>query len=467
MTNMTREFLAKVSLFSNLHETDFDRICGIVEEVELFAGEELFAEGSPGDRAFIIKEGQLEVLKTSSGREVLLDVPGPGSVIGEMALVQDVPRMASVRARTDCVLLTIHHDQFERLLNTSPSAARAILNTVLTRWRNTAAMVHQSERMAQLGTLTAGVAHELNNPAAAVKRSAVQMKDAIEQFGEAHRQLKQCAFADAQWKTLEELGDYARARATQPTEFDVLARSDREYELEVWLETQGMADAWQYASTLVNLNYDAHELASMAEHFTSDQLPTVIYWLSATFEISSLLNEMGQGAERISQIVKALKSYSYLDQAPVQIVNVHEGLDNTLVILRHKLEPSIGVRREYALDLPKIQAHGSELNQVWTNIIDNAADAMNGQGQIIIRTRREEEWVVVEIEDNGPGIPPEIEPRLFDPFFTTKPPGKGTGLGLDISYNIIVFRHRGDIKVSSRPGKTCFQVWLPVNFEAG
>jgi len=217
----------------------------------------------------------------------------------------------------------------------------------------------------------------------------------------------------------------------------------------------------------VKLNYDAHELASMAEHFTSDQLPTVIYWLSATFEISSLLNEMGQGAERISQIVKALKSYSYLDQAPVQIVNVHEGLDNTLVILRHKLEPSIGVRREYALDLPKIQAHGSELNQVWTNIIDNAADAMNGQGQIIIRTRREEEWVVVEIEDNGPGIPPEIEPRLFDPFFTAKPPGKGTGLGLDISYNIIVFRHRGDIKVSSRPGKTCFQVWLPVNFEAG
>jgi len=464
---MTREFLAKVSLFSNLPETDFKRICGIVEEVRLAAGQELFAEGSPGDRAFIIKEGQLEVLKTSSGREVLLDVQGPGAVIGEMALVEHVPRMASVRARTDCMLLTIHHDQFERLLNTSPSAARAILNTVLTRWRNTAAMLHQSERMAQLGTLTAGIAHELNNPAAAVKRGAVQMKDVIEQFEGAHRQLKQCTFSDAQWQTLEEMGNYARARATRPTEFDVLTRSDREYELEAWLEAQGIANTWEYASTLVNLDYNMHELTSMAEHFASDQLPTVICWLITTFEISSLLNEIGQGAERISQIVKALKSYSYLDQAPVQAVDVHGGLDNTLIILRHKLEAGISVRREYAPDLPKIEAYGSELNQVWTNIIDNAADAMGGQGQIMIRTRQDGDWVVVEIEDDGPGIPPEIQSRLFDPFFTTKPPGQGTGLGLDISYNIIVYRHRGDIKVSSEPGKTCFQVWLPVTFEAG
>jgi len=464
---MSKEFLANVSLFDNLSETDFDRICGIVEEIRLVAGEKLFTEGSPGDRAFIIKEGQLEVLKTSSGREVLLDVPGPGSVIGEMALVQHVPRMASVRARTDCVLLTIHHDQFERLLNTSPSAARAILNTVLTRWRNTAAMLHQSERMAQLGTLTAGVAHELNNPAAAVKRSAAQMQNAISQFEGAYHQLGQCTFTDAQWKTLDELGDYARARAAQPTESDVLARSDREYELEAWFEAQGVADAWEYASTLVNLDDDTHRLASMAERFASDQLPAVICWLSATFEISSLLNAIGQGAERMSEIVKALKTYSYLDQAPVQTVDVHKGLDNTLVILRHKLEANISVRREYAPDLPKIQAYGSELNQVWTNIIDNAADAITGQGQLIIRTRQDEEWVVVEIEDDGPGIPPEIQPRLFDPFFTTKQPGQGTGLGLDISYNIIVFRHRGDIKVFSQPGKTCFQIWLPINFEAG
>jgi signal transduction histidine kinase len=380
-----------------------------------------------------------------------------------MALVEDLPRMATVRARTDCVLLTIHQDQFEQLLTTSSSAARAILHTVLTRWRNTMATLQQSEKMAQLGTLTAGIAHELNNPAAAVKRGAVQMKDAIQQFEEAQRELEQCTFTRAQWETLEELGRYARTRATQPIEFDAMARSDREYELEAWLEAQGVPSAWEFASTLVNLNYDTHELDAMARHFPPERLPAVICWLSATYAINSLLNEIGQGAERISQIVKALKTYSYLDQAPVQAVDIHQGLDNTLVILRHKLEKGVSVRRDYAPDLPRIQAYGSELNQVWTNIIDNAADAMQGQGQIIIRTRQDEEWVVVEISDNGPGIPPEVQPRLFEPFFTTKPPGLGTGLGLDISYNIVVHRHRGDIKVSSQPGRTCFQVWLPVN----
>ena len=166
---------------------------------------------------------------------------------------------------------------------------------------------------------------------------------------------------------------------------------------------------------------------------------------------------------RISEIVKALKSYSYLDQAPVQAVDLHEGLDNTLLVLGHKLKSGISVRREYAPDLPNIQANGSELNQVWTNIIDNAADALQGQGEITIRTRHEGEWVVIEIEDDGPGIPAEIQPRVFEPFYTTKPPGQGTGLGLDISYNVVAHNHRGDINVFSEPGKTCFRVRLPVN----
>ena len=180
----------------------------------------------------------------------------------------------------------------------------------------------------------------------------------------------------------------------------------------------------------------------------------------------NLLTEIGIGAGRISQIVNALKSYSYLDQAPVQGVDVHEGLNNTLLILSNKLKTGINVKREYASDLPKIQAYGSELNQVWTSILDNAADALEGRGDITIRTRRDNECVVVEIEDNGPGIPEEIQHKIFDSFFTTKPPGKGTGLGLNISYNIVVQHHRGDIKVFSHPGKTCFQVWLPVDFEA-
>jgi signal transduction histidine kinase len=463
---MIKEFLEKVSLFANLPEADLDRICGMVEEVRLAAGEELFAEGSPGERAYIIKEGQLEVIKVSGGREVLLDVQGVGAVIGEMALLEKVPRMAAVRARTDCVLLAIHQDQLDHLLDTSASAARAMLRTVLTRWRNTEAMLRQSERMAQLGTLSAGVAHELNNPAAAVQRGASQLQDAIQQTEVAYLQLDQFALSDKEWEIVRKLGQQAREQAAYPPELDALARSDREGELETWLEAQGVPDAWEYASTLVNLSYGDGELAVLTEHFASERLATVIRWLDATYSVSSLLTEVDQGAGRISEIVKALKSYSYLDQAPVQAVDLHEGLDDTLVILRSKLQPGISVRREYAPDLPKIQAYGSELNQVWTNILDNAIDALEGEGQITIRTRQDGKWVVVEIEDNGPGIPSDIQTRVFDSFFTTKPPGKGTGLGLDISYKIIVNKHRGDIKVTSQPGQTSFQVKLPLNFEA-
>ena len=223
-----------------------------------------------------------------------------------------------------------------------------------------------------------------------------------------------------------------------------------------------MPDAWKLAPTLVNLNYDTAGLTALAESFAPDHLPAVIGGLDATYTVYNLLTGIGQSAGRISEIVKALKSYSYLDRDPVQAVDLHEGLDNTLLVLSHKLKSGIGVRQEYAPHLPNIQANGSELNQVWTNLIDNAADALDGQGEITIRTRHEGERVVIEIEDDGPGIPAEIQPRIFEPFFTTQPPGQGTGLGLDITYNIVVHKHRGDIKVFSEPGKTCFQVWLPV-----
>jgi signal transduction histidine kinase len=242
-----------------------------------------------------------------------------------------------------------------------------------------------------------------------------------------------------------------------------LTRSDREYELEVWLDERDVENAWEVAPTLVNLGYDCDALNTLVASFTPSQFYAVIEWLSDTYTIYSLLEEIGQGAGRISEIVKSLKGYTYLDQAPIQMVDIHEGLDSTLVILRSKLKQGITVHREYAADLPHIQARGSELNQVWTNIIDNAIGAMNGEGEITLRTRHDDEWVIVEIEDNGPGIPEEIIPNLFDPFFTTKPPGEGTGLGLNISRNIVVQKHQGQIDVHSRPGKTRFEVRLPID----
>ena len=463
------DFLKKVEFLAELPEADLERLCQVIEKVELSAGQELFTEGSPGDRAYIIQAGELEIVKSSDGRELMLEerINKPGLMIGEMALLEGTPRMASVRAGTDAVLLAIQKEQFDHILDTSPAATRAMLRMVMRRWRSNEARLRQSEKMAQLGTFTAGIAHELNNPAAAVKRSTGQLESVVTQFGRAQARISQLNLAAAQQDILQDLAQQARERALHPPELDVLGRSDRERELEAWLEERQVAEAWELAPTLVNMAYDAAELAALAKQFPLDQLPTVIGWLNSTYSMHNLLIEIGEGAGRISEIVKALKSYAYLDQAPVQTVDVHEGLNNSLLILRHKLETSrINVQRQYVPDLPKFRAYGSELNQVWTNLIDNAIDALDGQGEINIRTRQEGDWVVVEIEDNGPGISSETQAKIFDPFFTTKPPGQGTGLGLDISYNIVVHRHRGDIKVVSKPGQTCFQVWLPLNLEA-
>jgi signal transduction histidine kinase len=328
-------------------------------------------------------------------------------------------------------------------------------------------MLRQSEKLATLGKLSAGMAHELNNPAAAAQRGAAQLQATFSHLQQTHLKLGELDLNDAQLESLLDLDHLARQRAKQPMDLEPLTRSDRESELEAWLDEQGVEDSWEVAPTLVSLGYDCDALNTLVASFTSSQFCAVIDWLSDTHIIYSLLEEIGQGAGRIAEIVKALKGYTYLDQAPIQTVNLHDGLDSTLVILRSKLKQGITVHREYAADLPRIQAYGSELNQVWTNIIDNAIDVLNGDGVITLRTRYDDDWAIVEIEDNGPGIPEAIQPNLFDPFFTTKPPGEGSGLGLNISHNIIVQKHKGRIDIQSQPGKTLFEVRLPLDCAPG
>ncbi len=461
------DFLRRVPLFAEMSEDDLARLCEMVEEVHLPAGQDLFKEGSKGDRAYVITGGQIEILKESSGRQVLVSVRAAGDVIGEMALLEDAPRSATVRARTDSELLAIHQEQMEQLLKSSASAAQAMLHTVLGRWRATSSALRQSEKMAQLGTFTAGIAHELNNPAAAVRRGIGQLQDVIGDYSQAQAALSRLVLTSPQQAMLDDLAQDARTLAARPLMLDAVERSDLESELESWLDDQGVADAWELAPTLVSLGYHAAKLTGWEEVFTPDVMPEVIRWLGATYTVHNLMAEVSLGAERISAIVKALKSYSYLDQAPVQQVDLHEGLDSTLLILRSKLK-DLKVKRDYAQDLPKITGYGSELNQVWTNLIDNAADAVASTPNptITLQTRREGDWISVTVEDNGPGIPADVQRRVFEPFYTTKPPGKGTGLGLDISYNIVVNKHRGEIKLFSQPGRTRFQVVLPVNFES-
>jgi signal transduction histidine kinase len=460
---MMSDFLKKVPLFADLSEADLALLGDMVEKAQLQTGEYLYKEGSQGERAYVIMEGRVEILKEADGKEMQLAVRGPGEVIGEMALLESISRNASARAQSKSTLLAIHKHQVDQLLSTSPSAAHTLYDAILERWRATQELLTRNERMAQLGSLTASVAHELKNPAVAVIRGAGQLQTDLDEFEKAQTGVSRLSLDANQKEVLSKLEERVKQKARHPVGMDVVTRSDREEELEAWIESRTLPSDWDLAAALVDMDFDAADLSTFEKEFSKEQLIKVIGWLKRVYSISSLLNEVQQGAERISEMVKALKSYSYQGQPVLQSVNLQEGLENTLLILRGKLKPGIKVRREYAPDLVEIQAYGSELNQVWTNIIDNAADALDGKGEIVIRTQRNGEWAEVEIEDNGPGIPKEIQSKIFEPFFTTKPSGKGTGLGLQISYNIIVHRHHGYIKVYSEPGRTRFQVLLPIS----
>ena len=455
---MSEDLLRRLPLFAGLSEADFGRLLSMAEEVSVDADDWLMKEGDPGDSLYVVLDGQLAVTKRAGDQEVMLNSCEAGDVIGEISLLEDAPRSASVRATTKGRLLKIGQAAFEQVLASSPSAAVSILHTVMARLRNTEVMLHQSEKMAALGKLAAGVAHELNNPAAAVRRAAEQLMDALEAWSEAASDLGALGLTPSQRELLAELATarrYASGASLTP-----LARGDLEDALQSWLEARGVEDAWRLAPALVSAGWDEDGLQVVPENFTDDQLPAAARWLAAAGSARALVEELATGSERISGIVGAIKSYSRLDEAPIKDVDVHRGLEDTLVILRHKLD-GVEVKREYAEDLPRIEAYASELNQVWTNIIDNAVDAMGGSGKLVVRTSAEDGRVVVEIEDTGPGIPEEIRQRVFEPFFTTKPPGSGTGLGLHIAYNIVVHRHGGQIAVDSTPGGTGFRVSLP------
>ena len=457
-----REMLRQVPLFAGLSEEDFERLYQMAEPVTVAAGEALIREGDVGDAMYAILDGEFEIIQGAGQQELILGRRGSGEVIGEMALLRRAPRNATVRALRRGHLLKISQLTFRILLDCGPTTVLNILDTVMTRLQMQESLLRQREKLAALGTLSAGLAHELNNPAAAAQRGAAQLRDALDAWERAAAELGALRLAPSGRARLAELRAELARRAADPPLLDPLDRSDLEDTVQDWLATRGVADAWEVAPALVAAGWDDRALAGLAADFSGDELAAVVRWLGAGSAVYALLDEIQRSAAGISAIVKAVKSYTYLDQAPVQSVDVHEGLDNTLVILRHKLKQGVAVRREYAPDLPKIEAYASELNQVWTNLIDNAIDAMGGRGELVLRTSSRGDHVVVEITDSGPGIPPEVRARLFEPFYTTKPQGQGTGLGLHIVYNIVVEKHHGQVDVDSRPGETTFRVTLPV-----
>ena len=468
------DFLRELDLFKGLPEDDLERLCEMSENVVIPAGEYLMREGDPGGSLYVIRAGEFEVTQRMGGQEVVLAVRGPREVIGEISLLDQKPRSASVRALTQTDAITITHDAFYHLLTTSASAAIAIMHTMIQRVRSNEAILRQSEKMAGLGTLAAGLAHELNNPAAAARRSAEQLKDALTRWVRLANRVGTLGLSTEQLQTVNRLRDEIIERASQPTELDPLAQSDRESELQDYFESRGVDRAWDLAPTLVGVGWSLDSIQRLGQQFDDEQLGPVAEFLEAGTTVYGLLDDVSKSAERISEIVKSVKTYSYLDQAPIQNVDVHEGLENTIVILKHKLKAKVDengvarkgvtIRKDYDPKLPRIEALGSELNQAWTNIMDNAIDAMNGEGVLTLHTHHDDEHIYVDICDTGPGIPEHIKGRIFDPFFTTKPPGVGTGMGLHITYNIIASKHHGTIAVDSRAGQTCFNVSLPVKY---
>jgi signal transduction histidine kinase len=456
--------LRKSPLFQGLSDDELQKLVDMAEPLSLRAGECLIRQGDVGDAAYVTLSGELEIEKQTGSSVIKIDVRNPGDVVGEMALLSKATRNASVIAKTDVEVLRIPQDAFVSLLTSSPGAAMTVLHWVMARLHQNEALLHQQEKMAALGTLSAGLAHELNNPSAAAQRSAAELNQALIKWQTLTYEVEAAAFRENKADWLNDLMMEATRRYETPLKLEALDRLDRVEALQAWLEANGVESAWELAPAMVNFGWDGPSLEKIRG---ASFFQTAAQWLGTSCLVMNLLSEVRETTERLSGIVRAMKSYTYLDQAPLLEVDLHEGLENTLVILQHKLKQGVTIKREYTSDLPRIEAYASELNQVWTNIIDNAIDAMGGKGEIVLRTFMREDKVMVEIEDNGPGIPEAIQPRIFEPFFTTKPPGSGTGLGLHISHDIIVNRHHGQIAVESDPGGTKFKVILPVRITKG
>jgi len=453
-----------IDLFADLDEAELDlELKGQI--VELRQGELFFHEGDEVRLFFVVLEGTIRVYRMIKGQKLpITDFPA-GSTGGEVPLLSGTPHLANGMALTDVKLLALEEEDFWFLLTLEP-VRKKILADMANRMRDLQLLSTQREKLVSLGTLAAGLAHELNNPAAAANRAAQNLVKTVEEFGSHSSGM-------LKWVTFKELQNdqdpflpLIEKMQLIGLDLDTLTQGEREDELTDWLEQYEIAEPWNLAATLVSVGYTREILEQFAETLLPEHIPNVLIWLAKDIEMRLLANELVESTGRISALVQAMKSYSYVDQAVAKTrVDLHAGIDNTLIILSHKLKvKNIQVVKVYDKNLEPITAFGGELNQVWTNLLDNAIDALPKGGAITIKSYQDDNdpnMVSVEVIDNGPGIPEDIQDKIFDPFFTTKAVGEGTGLGLEVVYRIVVDQHHGTVHLFSEPGQTRFKVCLP------
>ncbi|MBW8738689.1 MAG: cyclic nucleotide-binding domain-containing protein [Streptomyces turgidiscabies] len=456
-------------LFEKLTAEQLGRLCS-EGRVELFDPGPVYAEGDPAACFYVMIEGTVVMSRRVGGDDVEVSRTSQSGVYAgavQAYLGDRKPQryMNSVRVSQPTRFFVLPADSFAKVMHEWFPMAVHLLEGLFLGSQTTQRAVGQRERLLALGSLSAGLTHELNNPAAAAVRATSSLRDRV-----AHMRNKLGVIASGPYrrealKALVDIQERTAERVAKAPALSPLEASDREDELADWLDDHGVQGGWQIAPTFVQGGLDVDWLEQVAAAVDEEILPSAVGWLNYTVETELLMSEIEDSTTRISHLVDAAKQYSQLDRAPYQVADVHELLDSTLLMLSGKIGSLVNVVREYDRSVPRIPAYPAELNQVWTNLIDNAVSAINsagGEGTLTVRTALVHDRLLVEFRDTGPGVPAEIRGRIFDPFFTTKPVGEGTGLGLDISWRIVVNKHHGDLKVESVPGDTRFQVLLPL-----
>ena len=455
---VTSQDLSRFSAFVDLPDDQLAWFLSQSHEVNLKAGEVYARQGDPPEFMFVLLEGEFE-WRGEFGGETVVIAGKIGDVTGALPFSRMKQFTVTGRSVGGGRILRFPSSLFPELIQKMPELAKRLVGVMADRIREVTRLEQQRDRLASLGKLSAGLAHELNNPASAAKRAAAQLRQTLYRIKEASHQLGRQNLTPAQKAEIEKLEISFMQRDEPPP--DPLTISDLEDQIDSLLRSHGQGDLWQLSAELAQRGVKPAALESLFENLDAGTARAALVRIAASVEIASLLSEIENSTSRISDLVGAIKEYTFMDQSPVQNVDVVKSLETTLTIMNHKLKRGVAVQRDYQPVPLLVDSFGSELNQVWTNLIDNAIDAMSGKGELRVRTYRDNGCVVVEIGDNGPWISPEVRGHIFEPFFTTKGVGEGTGLGLD-TVQRIVKKHRGYIQVNSKPGDTRFQVWLPL-----